>query len=93
MRNVGKTCDHHKCQTLPVDNLEEVVNKDSADLNIEDWFIGEEELEDRHEKKCLGDVISHDGRNIKNIKTRVKKGTCQQHHDKARRNPIWEILF
>ena len=32
-------------------------------------------MEDKHEEKYLGDVISHDGRNIKNIKARVNKGT------------------
>ena len=32
-------------------------------------------MEDKNEEKYLGDVISHDGRNIKNIKARVNKGT------------------
>ena len=32
-------------------------------------------IEEKEEEKYLGDLISVDGRNIKNIKTRVNKGT------------------
>ena len=31
-------------------------------------------MEEKHEKKYLGDVISKDGRNLKNIKARINKG-------------------
>ena len=41
---------------------------------MEDHFIGEEIMEEKNEEKYLGDIISNDGRNIKNIKARVSKG-------------------
>ena len=41
---------------------------------IEDIDEGEEEMEVKMEEKYLGDVISTDGRNIKNVKTTVAKG-------------------
>ena len=75
--HIGKTCEDFKCQTLNVDNWAEVevVNEDTASISIEDCFMGEEEMENKQEEKYLGDIISHDGRNIKNIKARVNKGT------------------
>ena len=36
--HVGKICDDFKCQTLTVDNWEEVVDEDSANLNVDDCF-------------------------------------------------------
>ena len=41
---------------------------------MEDHFIVEETMEEKIEEKYLGDIISNDGRNIKNIKARVSKG-------------------
>ena len=73
--HIGKTCDDFKCQTLTVDNWKEIVDEDSANLRIDDCFVGEEEMEDKDEEKYLGDIISNDGRNMKNIKARVGKGT------------------
>ena len=32
-------------------------------------------MEEKHEEKYLGDIVSSDGRNIKNIKSRIAKGT------------------
>ena len=74
--HVGKMCDEYKCQTLTVDNWAEIeVNdKETATTTIEDQFVGEEDMEDTEEEKYLGDIISNDGRNIKNIKARVNKG-------------------
>ena len=45
-----------------------------SSTTIEDQFVGEEGKEDTQEQKYLGDIISNDGRNIKNIKARVNKG-------------------
>ena len=39
-----------------------------SSTTIEDQFVGEEGKEDTQEQKYLGDIISNDGRNIKNIK-------------------------
>ena len=39
-----------------------------------DIFEGENIMEEKESEKYLGDVISKDGRNLKNIKSRVNKG-------------------
>ena len=41
---------------------------------LEDVWLGKVQMEDTDEEKYLGDIISKDGRNIKNIKARVNKG-------------------
>ena len=41
---------------------------------IDDICEGYEIMEEKMEEKYLGDVISTDGRNIKNVKARVAKG-------------------
>ena len=41
---------------------------------IEDSYKGEEDMDDVDEDKYLGDIISKDGRCMKNIKSRVNKG-------------------
>ena len=74
--HVGKLCEDFKCQTLKVDDWEEIEikNEETGIDEIEDVVEGEEEMEVKLEEKYLGDVISTDGRNIKNIKARVAKG-------------------
>ena len=52
----------------------EVEECDSKDIKIEDVFDGEEIMEEKKDERYLGDVISRDGRNLKNIKSRVNKG-------------------
>ena len=39
-----------------------------------DVFDGEQTMEEKMSEKYLGDIISIDGRNIKNIKARIAKG-------------------
>ena len=64
-----------KCQDLHVDKWTEIAIKtDTMKTNITDIFEGENVLEEKETEKYLGDVISVDGRNIHNIKTRVNKG-------------------
>ena len=74
--HVGKTCDDFKCQKLFVDNWEEVEvrNEDLASISTEDQYLGEEEIEEKKEERYLGDIISKDGRNMKNFQARVNKG-------------------
>ena len=74
--HVGKICQAFKCQTLKVDNWKEVsiVNEETGEEEIKDIIEGEEVMELKEEEKYLGDIISSDGRNIKNIKARVAKG-------------------
>ena len=68
--------DDFKCQTLKVDNWKEVEikNEETGIDEIEDFVEGEEEMKVKNEEKYLGDVISTDGRNIKNNNARVAKG-------------------
>ena len=51
------------------------INDDSGNIEIKDECIREEVIEEKDEEKYLGDLISKDGRNLKNIKARVNKGT------------------
>ena len=46
----------------------------TQDDTIQDVCIGREEMEEKFEEKYLGDVISEDGKNLKNIKSRVNRG-------------------
>ena len=75
--HVGKVEEDFKCQKLSVDNWIEVPVKETetATITIEDCFDVEDELEESASEKYLGDVISKDCRNMKNIKARVAKGT------------------
>ena len=74
--HVGKYCDEFKCQSLSVDRWKEVEVKDTEKgiTNLEDICVGEEVIEEKEEEKYLGDIISKDGRNLKNIKSRISKG-------------------
>ena len=74
--HVGKFKEDFKCQSLKVDNWKEVeIKNDEFGIDdILDVCDGEEMMEDKQEEKYLGDVISTDGRNIKNVKARVAKG-------------------
>ena len=75
--HIGKTYEEHKCQKLFVDKWEELEVEDcsSKTVRIEDICEGEEIMEEKDSERYLGDVISSDGRNLKNIKARVAKGT------------------
>ena len=74
--HVGKYCESFKCKCLKVDSWEEtnVKNEDTNEDSIEDCWKGEEKMEEVSEDKYLGDIISNDGRNLKNIKARINKG-------------------
>ena len=66
----------YKRQALMVDTWKEVEIKDDVtdEMEIKDIFAGEEVIEEIDEEKNLGDVISTDGRNLKNIKKRFDEG-------------------
>ena len=51
---------------------------------IEDSYKGEEDMDDVEEDKYLGDIISKDGRNMKNI---------NKHNGTSGRNSLLEILL
>ena len=73
--HVGKVRHEHKCQDLMVEKWEEIkLYNDENDLIEEDIFVGDYKMEEKYEERYLGDIISTDGKNIKNIKARVTKG-------------------
>ena len=74
--HVGQTVMDFKCQDLFLDKWTEVAirGEEAKDIVYQDVFEGEEMIEQKEEEKYLGDVISVDGKNIKNIKMRIKKG-------------------
>ena len=75
--HVGKVKDDYKCQQLLIDKWEEnwVEDPESGKFRLEDCCNGEDVMEEKEDERYLGDVVSTDGRNIKNIKARVNKGT------------------
>ena len=74
--HIGKQCEDFKCHPLLIDTWEEneVKDEETGNFQVEDVCIGEEVMEEKHEEKYLGDVISKDGRNLKNIQARINKG-------------------
>ena len=66
----------YKYQDLSVDKWEEVEvkNYETGEMEMKDIWTGEINMEEKEEEKYLGDVISTDGRNLKNIKARIAKG-------------------
>ena len=75
--HVGHTYDDYKCQDLSVDKWSEVeiTNDVTGEIDFKDVYDGVQLMEEKEEDKYLGDVISKDGKNIKNIKARIAKGT------------------
>ena len=75
--HIGKYCEKYKCQELKVDKWEEleIRNEETGMNDIKDVCNGTEIIEEKTEERYLGDLISADGKNIKNIKARVAKGT------------------
>ena len=47
----------------------------TGEIEFQDVYEGEYQMEEKREEKYLGDIVSSDGRNIKNIKSRIAKGT------------------
>ena len=68
--HIGKTCEDFLCHSLYVDKWERNNHEDK----MEEICVGKERIQDSNEEKYLGDIISKDGKNLKNIKARVGKG-------------------
>ena len=56
---------------------EVVLDKEGGKKEIEDIYIGKEVMDSVQEKKYLGDIISCDGRNAKNILERKNNQMAQ----------------
>ena len=73
--HVGLVRREYKCQNLKIDKWEEIRIRNEENVEIaEDIFVGEHIMEEKSEEKYLGDIITTDGKNIKNILARVAKG-------------------
>ena len=74
--HVGNTREEYKCQDLSVDTWTEmeIRNEATGEFEFKDIDDGDYKLEEKSEEKYLGDIISTDGRNLKNIKARIGKG-------------------
>ena len=73
--HVGKSKQNFKCQNLEVDYWKEfeVLNKETGEEEIIDVCDEKDKMEEKLDERYLGDIISVDGRNIRNIKARVSK--------------------
>ena len=73
--HIGKQREEFKCHPIYVESWKEEDFENANDENVvQDISIGKVEMKDTEEEKYLGDVISSDGKNSKNIKARVNKG-------------------
>ena len=74
--HIGKQEKDFKCHALFVEKWEEreVTQGNTQNSIIQDVCIGREKMEEKFEEKYLGDIISADGKNLKNIQSRVNKG-------------------
>ena len=95
--HIGKQCEDFKCHSLFVDSWEEreVKNEHDGRSHIEDICIGEEIMEEKHEEKYLGYIISKDGRKLKNIKARINKGKgiARKIHNILEGVPFGQLYF
>ena len=73
--HIGKKYEEFKCHDIFVDKWEEKEEKNCAGRDIiEDIYIGKVQMEETEEEKYLGDIIAKDGKNLKNIQSRINKG-------------------
>ena len=74
--HVGKHIPKHKKTDLYVDGwlMDETDNKNTNIKDAEEKFNGEEEIIQTDNTKYLGQIISNDGTNTKNIENRAQKG-------------------
>ena len=74
--HIGKQHKKYICPALSVDSWKEVLEENDKNQKIlKDSYDGKKEMKDVLEKKYLGDIISSDGKNKKNIKDRTNKAT------------------
>ena len=72
--HIGKQHESSVCTQLYVDAWkEQVVVKGDGKTVLEDIYIGKNVMERVTEKKYLGDIVSSDGKNTKNITERTNK--------------------
>ena len=62
-----------KCEKCGFTFVSEINKSVTVEIKIADFLEGEKVMEKKEEERYLGDIISTDGRNIKNINARMKK--------------------
>ena len=74
---VGKNIQEHKKIELYVDGwkMQEVQDELTGDLMCKETFDGEHELDVSNVEKYLGQILSNDGSNVKNVARRAGKGS------------------
>ena len=74
---VGKNIQEHKKIELYVDGwkMQEVQDELTGDLMCKETFDGEHELDVSNVEKYLGQILSNDGSNVKNVASRSGKGS------------------
>jgi hypothetical protein len=72
--HVGKT--QHVCPELYVDDwkMKKVKEYETGIRNLEDVFDGDFPMEEVQDEKYLGDILTNDGTNTKNVESRKSKG-------------------
>ena len=74
--HIGKHHNQDICHMLYVDSWKESITENGhGKKELKDIYIGKVEMKKVSEKKYLGDIISNDGKNKKNIKDRTNKAT------------------
>ena len=73
--HIGKKKEEFKCHPVFVENWKESAGRNESGKEvIEDICVGKVKMEEAENEKYLGDIIAQDGKNIKNIQSRVNKG-------------------
>ena len=75
--HVGKTCNQDICPDLHVDgwNVTTVKEVETGNLKQEENYIGLQGMVEVGAEKYLGDILSSDGKNEKNVTARKNRGT------------------
>ena len=72
--HIGKECNKIMCSNMTVDAWkEELQIGEEGKKVLKDKFVGRELMKNVDEKAYLGDIVSKDGKNVKNIKNRTNK--------------------
>ena len=75
--HVGRTCNKEVCPDLYVDGWEiaKVKEVETGVIKVKEVNTGEHEMAAVESEKYLGDILSNDGKNLKNVTARKNKGT------------------
>ena len=75
--HVGRTCSSEICPDIFIDGwqVKEVEEMDTRSLPPEDEYSGMHLMKSANQEKYLGDIISKDGKNTKNVAARKNRGT------------------